>query len=572
MRFFKAFNLLHRRTKSATFVPGAPGPQTSQHTKIRTSSFSVGQGGSRDSGTSPTLFDLVTSMSPPIPATFNHIDVKLHESDRVLGLWRPRRYSDRSSNSNTVASLQISVKQESIRLTEAVNFWIQEYSKIQDLLKSCHGELVVERLKTVGLERKIDADRQEIKDLQGSLARYEKLAGKSGYVQGIKDGPSQSKQIILRPLTQLRPVSPVTDSQVTLGVSFKPRTLDEYSSALRMTLATRKALRDQRKITKYWKNVALVGGQLNTVTPSVSTISSIREILPADRQAAVEALMARRGFTTRLQQFQSEDGFSEVVSSTRIELSDTQTTFIPDVPSTLPSFSLSSNLSSRLGPLASESLKQEVSLLFGSHSSSKRLSPSRSRQSGSLEVSKSTSIKELSKNRKNSLSIDSFGDLNAIFQRAFGIDQVSKREDTDQVSTDCKTFVAVPHNVLVSVSSPSYPPNSPTSSEWSQAWVNIESIDQHDTTPEPSPTVNSQAHASLKQAGKECTSRRSWQKYMAQSTAHNRYSGGSNIGKKSLTVRKTAGGKENNGFSMSLPVFKRRNSRLPVPIFGKKEA
>ncbi|KAF8810707.1 hypothetical protein BYT27DRAFT_7019342, partial [Phlegmacium glaucopus] len=72
------------------------------------------------------------------------------------------------------------------------------------------------------------------------------------------------------------------------------RTMDEYSSALRMTLDTRKQLRDQKKVALFWKRKALDSNQLqSTITPSVSAISSIHSPLPIGRQIALDALISR---------------------------------------------------------------------------------------------------------------------------------------------------------------------------------------------------------------------------------------------------------------------------------------
>ncbi|KAJ6500346.1 hypothetical protein C8R45DRAFT_862764, partial [Mycena sanguinolenta] len=70
-----------------------------------------------------------------------------------------------------------------------------------------------------------------------------------------------------------------------------PRTPDEYKSALTLTLKTRKELRDAKKVAKFWKRIAREEGRPGIITPSVSTISSIYEPLPADRQRAVQELL-----------------------------------------------------------------------------------------------------------------------------------------------------------------------------------------------------------------------------------------------------------------------------------------
>lgn len=76
-------------------------------------------------------------------------------------------------------------------------------------------------------------------------------------------------------------------------------------------------------------------------------------------------------------------------------------------------------------------------------------------------------------------------------------------------------------------------------------------------------------YPSVNQASKECTSRRSWQQYTSMKfnivkrpTAE--------VAEPPTKRRKPQSGKENIGLSLSLPVFQRRRSRLPVPTFGKK--
>ena len=74
--------------------------------------------------------------------------------------------------------------------------------------------------------------------------------------------------------------------------------MDEYSSALQMTLATWKELRDQKKISLFWKQKALDSNEFQSViTPSVSSISSVHDPLPLDRQIELDALISCRGVT-----------------------------------------------------------------------------------------------------------------------------------------------------------------------------------------------------------------------------------------------------------------------------------
>ncbi|KAL0953649.1 hypothetical protein HGRIS_004852 [Hohenbuehelia grisea] len=73
-----------------------------------------------------------------------------------------------------------------------------------------------------------------------------------------------------------------------------PRTAEEYLSAINMTISTRRALRDSKKVAQFWKCLAKEDAtHANTVTPSVSTISSVHEPLPEERQNAVDELLDR---------------------------------------------------------------------------------------------------------------------------------------------------------------------------------------------------------------------------------------------------------------------------------------
>ncbi|PPQ78146.1 hypothetical protein CVT25_015479 [Psilocybe cyanescens] len=570
MRFFKAFNLLHRRTKSATFVPGVSAHTLdfpTVTTDLRSSSFTVREGCHNAAPLS--LFDLVTSNQPPIPVNFNH----LHDtSDRVLGIWRSRRNSDR----NSLASLQSSVNKEISRLSEAVNFWILEYTKIQNLLRDCHEELVAERLKTVKLEKVIEEVRKENTTLSAPLDLHQKDAGNTNLTGFSGDTsrtcqtisiPDQKNQVILYPRTQLPSTSSGSDS---LSESIKPRTLDEYSFALRMTLMARKELRDQKKITKFWKNIAVTVDEHHVITPSVSTISSIRDVIPSDRQAAVQALISRRALSAELK----VETTSATTYNTRAKAEDV----VPEkVACTLTSSLSKTSGFSGLGPLASESMKQEINILFGSSSIPRRLASSPTRQNGSLEVSRSTSSKgELLGNINHSISIESFEDISMIFQRAFGVDSNSKSKTVGQLSKDSGPAlinIHLPNSIsskeLIASSSSGCLPISSLTSTYSQVWVNVES-----PKPETDNTVVGNSHATInaphqtiKLASKECTSRRSWQRYMSRSSIPNRRSGEDQLPSKEIVMQKPAEGKENSGFSMSLPAFKKRNSRLPVPVF-----
>ncbi|KAH9483857.1 hypothetical protein JR316_0003335 [Psilocybe cubensis] len=568
MRFFKSFNLLHRRTKSATFVPGlsAPSLDFPATTNIRSSSFTIGD---CHRSTAPlSLFDLVTSNPPPIPVNFNHLyDTP---SDRVLGIWRSRRNSDKSS----LANIQSSVNKELARLSEAVNFWISEYGKLQILLRDCHEELVAERLKSAKLERIIEELRHEKASFGVSLDLSADQSGDTSFTRFSGDTStlqSQKSQVLLYPRTGLPSTSSASGSD-SLGESKKPRTLDEYSSALRMTLAARKELRDQKKISKFWKRLAVaIEEHQDTITPSVSTISSIREVIPADRQAAVQALMSRRALSAKL----AVENTSRTIDSAGLKLlTDRQTP--TGAAYTLDTSASKESVFSRLEPLASESMKQEISVLFGSGSVSRSLASSSSRRNSSLEASGSISYTAgLSRHASHSLSIESFQDISMIFQRAFGVDTSSSKcesagqstKASDSASADIRLPVSMSNKKLIASASSTCLPIPPLVSTNSQVWVNVDSTNiKTNTRPlGDSRRKNDAPPHSIKTASKECTSRRSWHRYMAKSSPQKRRS----VEDQPPSSRETgalqaAEGKENSGFSMSIPAFK-RSSRLPVP-------
>ena len=98
-------------------------------------------------------------------------------------------------------------------------------------------------------------------------------------VDGIKHALNDDSSLLAR----LKPI--ITDE----------RTPEHYQSALNLTLSIRKELKSQKKRSKFWKKLAQEDERhANTLTPSPSDISSIRQELSPERQSALEALIARR--------------------------------------------------------------------------------------------------------------------------------------------------------------------------------------------------------------------------------------------------------------------------------------
>jgi hypothetical protein len=392
MRFFKAFNILHRRAKSATFVPGAP-PFDLHLPNVRGSSSFSEPSGQKDRA--PSLFDLITSR-PPIPGNFNHI----HGGPGTSGLRRLHR-SGRTS-------IVPEIKNEQLRLRDAINFWIHEHSILQGLLKNSEEMLLLERRKVVALERLIEADRREKLELQ---TRYENLLGQSY--------PADDQVPSIPALSKPQPPHSF-ESRVSREPSHeqlvKPHTPDEYSSALRMTLKTRRQLRDQKKVTKFWKRQAISEGKQSVMTPSVSTLSSLHEVLPVERQAALDALVSRLGLTSKLAKIHSNDSLS-YPSMTMINVRSLSDEGSQNPTPTLPPSISRTSGTSRLGPLASESIKTEISLIFGSQSKPRQ--PSFPTRASGL-VSKYMKKEHRASIPSQMIDIESFSDLNLVFEVCYG--------------------------------------------------------------------------------------------------------------------------------------------------------
>lgn len=413
MRFFKSLNLLHRRTRSETFVPGSAALPTSPlSNKEHIPDIS-------------SVFDFATSKFTAVPADFKYLRGAANVVDDVSAISRPHIPNRRDSQCTVIVpSLMV---EENLRLREALNLWYQEYSKVEDLFQKSRADLLLEREKSRALQQQSARDRELILDLQKDLERYDhrleksrrrcRLGNADQYCSAVAtncdtDEPGSTNSLALLP-------APAPSmSRTTMKIEGKLRTLDEYSSALRMTLATRRQLRNQKKITKFWKIKALDTGKCqDVITPSTSAISSVHEPLPPERRAAVEALMQQRGWpysrslskTSSLgnpdQKGLSEpQPFGQTAPSLIRSAQNTTTHSLSDTASKSSSIS-------RLAPLASESLKAEINLFFGIQDTTKRFStPHKKRRSGSVALSTATSsrtMEQSSSRLSNVLKVDS---------------------------------------------------------------------------------------------------------------------------------------------------------------------
>jgi len=418
MRFFQAFSLLHRRTKSETFAAGYIPPTEGAVTNLnsrpdRPTSLPAGLGSNKEDISS--VFDFAIAKFTPLSANFNHLNHAVSPHQRIAG---------NSQNGGSSSHLV----EENMRLRDSLNLWFSEYSKADQLLQECRAELAFERDKYRTLQGQTTRDQELITDMKKDLSRYEKRFENS---RGPDSTNQCSRVAIGSHNTLLLPGS--YDSATSLAISTKIRTLDEYTSALRMTLSTRRQLRDQSKVTKFWKNVALSTGKCeDIITPSTSAISSIHGTLPPERKRAIDALMQERGWPypqvqpagpKTLVDSCSSDLPSKVSLSGNLSLSRIHP--VSSIATTLQSTSSNNSVGSRLAPLASESLKTEINLLFGIQSSVKP-SPPKKYRSPVLSSTPSKTLGESPSRLGNILKVNnltfsfgSYGDLSQRFSVRF---------------------------------------------------------------------------------------------------------------------------------------------------------
>src|SRR6266540_7040007 len=159
MRFFKAFNLLHRRTKSETFIPGFIHSDPALSTNSRSSWPPVVLGPNKgQSEAVSSIFDFATSKYTPVPPTFSHLRGVHHATSASATGMGHRRSTGRDSQSS-IPSLMV---EENMRLREALDLWFQEYSKVDELLQKCRAELAFEREMIQSLQQEAVRDQDVI--------------------------------------------------------------------------------------------------------------------------------------------------------------------------------------------------------------------------------------------------------------------------------------------------------------------------------------------------------------------------------------------------------------------------
>ncbi|RDB21212.1 hypothetical protein Hypma_011344 [Hypsizygus marmoreus] len=337
MRFFRSFKLLHRRTKSDPLIGNIAGANATGHPR-------TASGGFNDIST--ILLTALPDYQPHGTCPASHLNIRIFD-----------------------------LETENANLRHTCSVSMNELTQVRSQLKASRAELFAELHRGV---RRAKEDRNEIRRLRETLAHYE-----SFLEAVITTSPADFVPSNGRPINQEHEVAVDREGTVrneTIWASIVPsafgsRTQDEYMSALHMTLKSRMELRKCKKVAKFWKNTAKKDEQnTDVVTPSNSNISSIREILPVGRQKAVDALIAKRRKEALDQPWTASTYAPETPvhpPRTTIELAP-----ISDIPigsktlSTSLSFSTESHglpYKACLSPLASQSLKQELSKMSSSH-------------------------------------------------------------------------------------------------------------------------------------------------------------------------------------------------------------
>ncbi|KAJ7849099.1 hypothetical protein B0H14DRAFT_2766127 [Mycena olivaceomarginata] len=248
------------------------------------------------------------------------------------------------------------------RLQNDVSAFAHGCAQLRSELEAARADIFTQLHLNSLLQRQVQADRSEMDALQVKLAQYERFLGlmiSVGLHQRVLGDAHVAMRAGIDPDQAL--VSAIKQAAAVPGSAWStilpsitgPRTPDEYRSSLHLTLKTRKELRDAKKIAKFWKRIG-EEARPGLVTPSVSTISSIHEPLPAERQKAVEELMASR-HTSEVAAITIPASASSLSASTSSASASTS----PTLPDITPSNSSSSD-SPCLSPLASESFKTEL--------------------------------------------------------------------------------------------------------------------------------------------------------------------------------------------------------------------
>ncbi|KAG2355453.1 hypothetical protein BDR07DRAFT_1613664 [Suillus spraguei] len=291
MRFFKSFRLLHRRTRSEGDVshmisspPSSTGSSCS--TEFRQAQY-----------VRPTPSGLINGSAAPV---FVSLEASLPSFDPAqLYQPRPTRPLDMHTASNSCTHQP---EIDAFRLRQTNSELAADLADVTNDLSRTRNELYTEMTKLARFQHQLARTVDHIQKLE---LRFQRLAGllvdigiPYFTVQRISDALDSDLGAADHILVDA--IGDAVHDPETLLSSLKPAVIDhpvigQYQSALHMTLSARRKVRAQKKVSKFWKRLAQEDDRYtDTVTPSTSNISSVRETLTPDRQHAVDSLIARR--------------------------------------------------------------------------------------------------------------------------------------------------------------------------------------------------------------------------------------------------------------------------------------
>ncbi|KAJ7074398.1 hypothetical protein C8F01DRAFT_1361056 [Mycena amicta] len=308
MRFFK---FLHRRTKSDSAIPSS----TLDHILHRPRSLDAAQAA------------LFTAVVPACPQTFLY-----------------------PTPTNTIFELQSA----NTRLEGELSTCTAECQQLKVQLDATHADLFTQ----LHQNRLLQQDREEILKKLAKYERFLSLMINVGVHQRVLGDAHAALRAGVDP--DLALVDAIKDAATVPGSPWStiipsvtgPRTQDEYKASLNMTLKARKELRDAKKVAKYWKQLVLENAPTGIVTPSVSSISSIHEPLPPERQKAVDELISTRRRASLVSEPQIAPSYSGS-STSSVDVTP------PDLPAA-ENMTPTKPVAPPLSPLASDSFKTEL--------------------------------------------------------------------------------------------------------------------------------------------------------------------------------------------------------------------
>ncbi|KIJ67975.1 hypothetical protein HYDPIDRAFT_83692 [Hydnomerulius pinastri MD-312] len=336
MRFFKNFRLLHRRTKSEGDVSGLIPKSPAQEVK--------------HSNSAPlALYDKITperysgNVTAPV---FLPLEMSLPSFDPCAELYllEPARTAT-SPTINAVTTLSehfMDLETKLAHLREEKASLEQDLVDYRTDVLNTRSELYSEMLKSARYQQQTIEDFHKIQKIEARYHRFCNLFVDIGIPQTAVDmisrvlesGNGNADDLLVDAIRD------ASNDENTLLARLKPivtndRTPEHYQSALDMALNVRKEVKSHKKLSKFWKKLAQEDARhANTITPSPSAISSIREDLTPERQSALNALIARRR-TARYSESRDGDVFggqhressldilaSSLASSPRVHLQD----------------------------------------------------------------------------------------------------------------------------------------------------------------------------------------------------------------------------------------------------------